>query len=80
MQMGRGSPRYVHWRQAEADDPAGAGLWREGDGTDSCGVDAEYVISLSLSFPLFLSFGYGLFDGVGGRGGRLGVSRGRWQR
>ncbi len=44
MQMGRGSPRYVHRRQAEADDPPGAGLWGEGDGTDSCGVDAEYVV------------------------------------
>lgn len=40
-QMGRRATGYVHWRQAEVDNPTGARVWGSGYGTDSCGVYAE---------------------------------------
>ena len=41
--MGRRITGHVYWRQEEVDDPAGFWLRREGYGTDSSGINAEYV-------------------------------------
>lgn len=43
IQVGRGSTQYGARREAEVDDPAGARIWGQGHGTDTCEFSVESV-------------------------------------
>ena len=69
--MGSGIAGYVYWGSPRIDDSAGAGVWGEGDGADSWGVDAGFVISFFFFFfcPPILFFWIPCFSFGGTRVG-----------
>ena len=44
IQMGYGSPRHVSWGQTDIDDSTGVRIWESRHGTDSGGINAQYVL------------------------------------